>query len=47
MRMNASTRLLQPLVAMLILVLPAAAHSDPLPTAPAPPGSGANRGVLG
>jgi TRAP-type uncharacterized transport system substrate-binding protein len=35
MRMNASTRLLEPLVAMLILVLPAAAHSDPLPTAPA------------
>jgi TRAP-type uncharacterized transport system substrate-binding protein len=38
MRMNASTRLLEPLVAMLVLVLPAAAHSDPLPAAPAPQG---------
>lgn len=38
MRMNAPTRLLEPLVAMLILVLPTAAHSDPLAAAPAPQG---------
>jgi TRAP-type uncharacterized transport system substrate-binding protein len=38
MRMNASTRLLEPLAAMLILVLPAAARSDPLPAARAPLG---------
>src|SRR5215475_4612342 len=38
MRMNASTRLLEPLVAMLLLVLSTAAHSDPPIVAPLPPG---------
>jgi hypothetical protein len=46
MRMNAPTRLLEPLVAMLILVLPTAAHSDPLAAAPRAPGPGPNRRVL-
>ncbi len=38
MRIDASTRLLKLLVAMLVLALPAAAHSDPPLVAPAPQG---------
>jgi TRAP-type uncharacterized transport system substrate-binding protein len=38
MRMNASTRLLETLVAMLLLALSTAAHSDPPLVAPVPPG---------
>jgi TRAP-type uncharacterized transport system substrate-binding protein len=38
MRMNASTRLLEPLVAMLLLALSTAAYSDPPIAVPVPPG---------